>query len=189
MTTNADAARAAVLLDDLFRTGIDVPFAQACRDVAPTGWLDQIDAAADHVAAGVRHAEQVLAGVAKVGHLPYTTYPPWVTLGILSALAEWATGGASTCQHQPVVTAPRPVHAAAWKPGLVVCGACTHLLRLRRGDPRDSTCDACGHRCAGPDADDGIWTHVIVAGALTYSVGVCGRCRWNTTPQPSKEPA
>jgi hypothetical protein len=183
---HADAARAAALLDDLFRSAQAAPVAQAVRGVAPTGWLDQLDAAADQLADGVRHAGQTLAGVADIGYRPYATYPAWVTLGVQQALAEWAAGTAATCQHQPVIAAPRPVHAAAWKPGLVVCGACTHLLALARTDPRDSRCDGCGHQCTGPDHGDGIWAHVIVAGALTYSVGVCGPCRWTEPEETSR---
>lgn len=183
-TDSASAARSAALLDELFRSGTTGPFVDACRAIAPPGWADQVDAAVDELAEGVRRVD---AAAADVHLLPYSGYPAWVTLGLLQVLAEFATGTAATCIHQPTAAAPRPIHAAAWKPSLIVCSSCLHLLKLARSDVRDRTCDGCGHQCAGPEADDGIWSHVIVAGALTYSVGVCGGCRWTTTPQPPKD--
>ncbi|MDN5751364.1 MAG: hypothetical protein L0H64_23170, partial [Pseudonocardia sp.] len=90
----------------------------------------------------------------------------------------WAIGTADTCTHQPHPDRPQPVHAAAWRPGLIACSRCPHLLALARHDVRDRTCDGCGHQCAGPDHGDGIRPVMIAAGALSYAVGVCRDCWW-----------
>src|SRR5690349_12137455 len=82
--------------------------------------------------------------------------------------------GASTCRHSPDPNAPQPVFAAAWKPGLITCAGCVHLLSLRKGSAADSTCDACGHQCAGPEEGDGIYAAMVQVGPLVFQYGVCG---------------
>ncbi|SCL20480.1 hypothetical protein [Micromonospora inyonensis] len=80
----------------------------------------------------------------------------------------------------PAPTRPAPaapVVAAAWKPGLIVCHACTYLTALPRGSDRDRTCDACGRVCAGVEHGDGIHPGMVQLGPLVYQYGVCGDCK------------
>lgn len=175
-TRLAEAARAAAVVDDLIRTGRAAPLIAAGRDLAAAGWLDQLDAAATEITAALnrsatRDNRQMRRG-------PYSEHPEWVTLSVMQAVAGWAIGTADTCTHQPHPDRPQPVHAAAWRPGLIACSRCPHLFALPRGDVRDRTCDGCGHQCAGPDHRDGIRSVVIAAGALSYAVGVCRGCWW-----------
>ncbi|MFI6513578.1 hypothetical protein ACIBCT_38745 [Streptosporangium sp. NPDC050855] len=142
------------------------------------GWiLDQADAA-------TRDTNSVLTAAAAAAgsnalHLNLVDHPDWVRLGLLDTLARWAAGQASTCMHSPNVMRPQPVLAAAWKPGLVVCAACAHLLQLPKGSARDRTCDACGVVVPSSGA---IWSTAASHGGFVYQVGVCEPCRYWPVP-------
>ena len=103
-------------------------------------------------------------------------HPDWVRLGLISAFMGWILGRSSTCLHNPDPRYPQPIAAAAWKPGLVVCGRCAHLLAIPRNSVKDRTCDGCGRVTTGPENDDGIWPNTIVHGPLVYSLGTCRDC-------------
>ncbi|MFC5996259.1 hypothetical protein ACFQE5_18820 [Pseudonocardia hispaniensis] len=142
----------------------------------PVALRDQIDAAT----ADTDRANQRLATLTGYRYLTdaAATLPKWIVLALLRALAAWQVGTASTCMHNPHPDRPRPVMAAAWRPGTVACTACTLLLTCRPGSTADRTCDGCGHITTGPEHHDGIRPVCVSAGPMTLMAGVCEHCRW-----------
>ena len=63
---------------------------------------------------------------------------------------------------------------AAWKPGVVVCAQCVHLLGV--SGIADTICDGCGHQCKGASEGDGITPFVTFTGSLGYQAGACDSC-------------
>lgn len=151
---------------------------EQCRDLArvlgPSPYLDQYLAAsadaADALAQTAATWPTSRAVPWRPGDLPA---PIWLQL--VATVVAWGAEGATVCLHNPHPRRPQPVWAAAWKPGLIVCGSCRHLLRLPRNGPADRTCDLCGHVC--PDEDGQRIAGVLVTyGPLTYSWGACPDC-------------
>lgn len=140
------------------------------REVSPTWYLDQLDAAVTDVSAA-----QASTGE-RVG-LDMADTPTWLRLGVLDAWASYCLGDATTCVHNPSADRPEPVFAAAWKPGIVACRACTHLLVLPRNSRADRICDACGYECAGLDAGDPIYPSSAQIASMLYHFGTCAGCR------------
>jgi hypothetical protein len=173
--------RAVIALDDLLLRPDVAGIVGRLRAAAPTWLVDQLDSAARDIEAGVdlMCATGVAAGKK---HVPAAAVPDWVRLGALDTLVCWITGGASTCMHSPVPDRPTPLYAAAWRPGLIACGACVHLLALPRGYVADRRCDGCGHLTTGVGNGDGIWPTVVALGPLSYSLGCCRDCRWYDEP-------
>ncbi|MGC5012969.1 hypothetical protein ACLQ2R_19580 [Streptosporangium sp. DT93] len=152
--------------------------ARTHTEAAGYGWL------LDQAGAATQHTQRILAAIAAEGGgdlLPvtFTQHPDWVRLGLLDSLATWITGQSSTCLHGPDPMRPQPVVAAAWKPGLIVCTACVRLLSLRKGSPKDRTCDGCG--TVVPDTGD-IWANATSYGEFVYRFGVCDGCRYWPVP-------
>ena len=110
--------------------------------------------------------------------MPTARVDDWLRLGLLDTFTKWIAGKGKTCYHNPNYMRPEPIWACAWKPGLVVCNYCQHLLRA--ADIVDSTCDCCGHVCAGINAGDPIYPVTIWFGALGYRAGMCSDCRTNS---------
>jgi hypothetical protein len=139
------------------------------RRAAPVGFADQLDAATRAGISAVERCEgkPVLA-------VPRLAVPDWIRLGLLDTFLRWAAGSARVCMHNPDPRRPEPVFCAAWKPGLVVCGRCTPMLRAI-GDA-DKTCDCCGHVCGGVESDDPIRTVTVWLGGLAYQAGMCADC-------------
>ena len=106
---------------------------------------------ADQQVAAHAQALELISQRGPVLNLPHGEIPEWLRLGLLDTHLAWVDGRAKTCLHQPNYYLLEPTFACAWKPNLVVCGRCTHLL----GAVGDANwlCDACGHRCAGDDSD------------------------------------
>lgn len=151
-------------------------FVERARTVMPVGLVDQADAAATEAhailaGAAVRLCDDQAHG-ATAGDLP-----GWLRLGLLDTLATFAAGRATTCRHNPDAARPRPVLAAAWRPGMVVCPACAHLLSLKHNPAADAVCDSCGHQCAGVEHGDGIYPGMVQLGPMIYQYGTCGGCR------------
>ncbi|MFY1703930.1 hypothetical protein ACN28G_19710 [Micromonospora sp. WMMA1923] len=151
------------------------------RAHAPAGLVDQADAAADDalqlMAAAARHA-----GADHIRAAAPADIPDWVRLPLLDTVTAWAAGQAATCRHQPTPGRPQPVLAAAWRPRLVVCAACTHLTALAPGSDPDRTCDRCGRICAGVEHGDGIHPGIVQLGPLVYQYGTCGDCQPHPGP-------
>lgn len=99
--------------------------------------------------------------------------PMWVRLGTLSAVSAWVADQARTCLHDPRADGPVPGLAAAWKPGLVVCPQCLHMLATG-GGVEEYRCDGCG-RISLPE-DGGVRVASLSTGALTYRFGACPDC-------------
>jgi hypothetical protein len=158
--------------------------AEVLRSMAPVSFRDQADAAFGETD-GVRNS--ILAALSperfRGGYVAAESHPEWLRLGVCDALATWILGEASTCCHNPEPTRPQPLVACAWKPGLVVCVRCTHLLSNRRGSLADRTCDGCGHECTGPDNDDGVFPGMVQLGVLLYEFGTCTSCH-QSIPKP-----
>lgn len=141
------------------------------------GWLqDQNDAAAIQVHDRMAVVTDLIGEEMK--HLPASGHPDWIRLGLLTEFITWACGKSDTCTHNPSASRPQPVSAAAWKPGLVVCGACVRLLDLPRNSPKDRTCDACGTVTSGEADGNGIWSITVAHGAFLYLAGVCRDCQY-----------
>lgn len=134
----------------------------------PVFYRDQANAA---MREGVAGAEQILKKQAR--WLPHYGLPEWVRLPMFDICLKWDQGEALTCIHDPRPDRPEPVFAAAWKPGVVVCGKCTDMLSVA-DTPADAICDGCGHVCSMPD--DGICPIGAFASMLCYQLGVCMSC-------------
>lgn len=104
--------------------------------------------------------------------------PKWLRISIQETLLTWGAGRGRTCLHGPTMKPLAPVFSAAWKPWLVVCPKCTHMLTVRggRGSEEDNTCDAC-RRIASRTGDDFLQPSMVTVGPLTYMFGACKTCR------------
>lgn len=143
--------------------------AQGMVEDCPPGLLDQYRAAAEHTVAALTE-NMPSARSYRVDEVPDA-----VLVSILHELMQWGAGRQRTCIHRPDPARPQPVLAAAWKPGVVVCPACTHLLRLPRGSVKDRTCDLCGHVAAGPPTDP-VLPVAAAYGPFVYLYGCCRGC-------------
>jgi hypothetical protein len=137
-----------------------------------TAWNDQADAAggeALQIATAI--AELVSpAGSVHAAAQAVADTPEWVRLGMLDTQLAWLAGLARTCMHDPHSDRPEPVFAAAWKPRLVVCSGCRHLLDAVASE---AICDGCGRDTTG----EGISTTTVMPGnGLCYLVGTCEDC-------------
>lgn len=171
------AAQAAIWLDELLCRPELAPLVEKMRARTPQWFIDQADAAARDT---VRGADALAESYGTApGRILPADLPDWLRLGMLQTVAEWITGSARTCLHNPDAWHPQPVAAAAWKPGLIVCAPCGFLLSVGHGTVRDRTCDGCGHVCAGVDKGDPIYPSAVTYGPVTYMVGTCTPCRFS----------
>lgn len=99
--------------------------------------------------------------------------PAWVRLGALSVTTAWVAGKARTCMHSPRPDGPVACWAVAWKPDLVVCPQCLHLLDAG-GEVEEYRCDCCGR--ISLEEDGGIAVSTLVTGSLMYRAGACPDC-------------
>lgn len=171
--SEADLGRMVLVADEVLGDA-DPAVLDLLRQAVPVALRDQTEAAAD----GARRA--LLAEAAALGvegeHIPHRDMPEWVRLPLLDTWFRWCTGRGRTCLHEPHPDRPEPVFAAAWRPGLVACAACPHLIQLRRGSAADRTCDRCGRVTAGPEHGDGIHPARVQLGPLLFAYGSCGDC-------------
>jgi hypothetical protein len=170
------AGRLALALDELLCKLTSEQLA-ALHAAVPPWFLDQADAAARDVRENWQ-AHHLAGGIEQFVGLPTADYPEWVRLGVTDTLATWWLGRHTACMHDPHPMRPQPVHSAAWKPGLVVCARCAHLLAIPRNSATDRTCDGCGRVVAGVDDGDPMYPFAVNAGVLTYAVGACDDCRF-----------
>jgi hypothetical protein len=144
---------------------------------APPGfaaYVDQINAATAHSISAHKGSERVEL-------MARTDVDEWLRLGLLDTLIGWIDGRGRTCMHAPDYRRPEPVFGCAWRPGLVVCGQCLHLLDVV--GEADRTCDVCGYICGGADAGDPIYVGTVWVGALAYEFGTCGDCPPSALPR------
>ncbi|MEU6785915.1 hypothetical protein ABZ912_42570 [Nonomuraea angiospora] len=179
----ASTVAPAIALDELLRRP-DLPHqlnqAREALRAAGYGWLiDQGDAAVTDTHARLRDLVDRNGGA--FVPTPVDQHPDWVRLPIFATLADWLAGRARTCIHNPTPRRPQPVHAAAWKPGLVTCNDCIALFLLRRDSPKNRTCDGCGY-VIDPGRGEKIWPTVISCGVLSYQVAACADCLYWDTP-------
>jgi hypothetical protein len=163
-----DRPLTAEMLDELLRNMTDEDLDEVRRHISP-GFSDQVTAAADQA---MKYAQT--ASGAQPGAVPQDQIPAWIRLGALDAVLGWLDRTGRTCMHDPDPLKPSPVYAAAWRPGLVTCMECTHLL-----EPRGKAafiCDCCGHQC-DEDAGDPIWPGMLGLGGMTFEFGCCTDCR------------
>lgn len=173
----------ALALDEFLRAPglpatLDTMRARA-KDSGYAWLLDQSDAAARHTQEYLRDLAHTNDG--QVLPVPVTAQPDWVRLPLLATLADWIAGKARLCTHSPDPRRPRPVVAAAWKPGLIACKACVHLISLAPRSPKNWTCDGCG-TVVDPDNDGRVWAAVASYGMLAYHFGACVGCRYWDEP-------
>jgi hypothetical protein len=142
--------------------------------------------AADQMAAAAAHSLQLTAAAfasdgAHHREVDVEDVPEWLWLPLVAEVLGLVAGTGRTCVHA-CPHRPAPYFAAAWRPGLVVCHTCLHLLHLRPGSAADRRCDRCGHVCAGPQLGDGIHPGTIHYGPLAYTYGLCGPCHRELHP-------
>ncbi len=159
----------APILDDILARLTAEDIAEL-RARTPLDYADQLDAARSQSIGLMEHSQNTRAG-----WVPPNSVDEWIRLSALDALIGWIDGTARTCLHSPHWRRPEPVFAAAWRPHLVVCAGCLHLLGVTGVE--DHTCDACGRVTDGVDADDPIYTGTVWIGALAYEFGTCTDCR------------
>ncbi|WP_018601021.1 hypothetical protein [Mycobacterium sp. 155] len=106
------------------------------------------------------------------GAVTSTDVPMWVRLGMLSVTTAWVAGEARTCMHDPRPDGSVPGWAVAWKPDLVACPQCLHLLEA--GGIEEYRCDCCG-RISLPE-DGGVRVASVGNGSLLYRAGACPDC-------------
>lgn len=100
--------------------------------------------------------------------------PVWLAAKLYAQREGWRLGIARTCLHNPK-PGRAAVHMCSWRPELVTCPLCTHLLHVTVKDPRGSQCDCCDR------AVDTIGGKMVVA-EITYWFTVCEACQqWKMT--------
>lgn len=171
-----NTGRIALQLDELL-CDLTPDQAAAIRAALPPGFRDQLDAATTHTYRAL--ASAAAAGVlTSPAMIPTAEHPGWVRLSVTDTLVRWNVGSADTCMHAPHPRRPQPVFAAAWRPGMVVCSACGHLLAIPPSSITDQTCDGCGKVTAGLAHDDPLYPLTVVCGVLTFQAGACRDCRY-----------
>ncbi|MER7363602.1 hypothetical protein [Nonomuraea wenchangensis] len=140
-----------------------------------TSLMDQGDAATEQLVEAL--SETALQVGSEGMPLGYKSYPDWVRLGVLGTIARWGAGEGTTCRHAPSIARPRPVVSAAWKPDLVVCTACLHLLELPHSSAANHTCDGCGYVVPNTEI---LYSFTISHGWLMWQAGACADCRFWT---------
>jgi hypothetical protein len=172
--TDAQIDATTLLLNDALAGDPDElrRLADQAAAVTPTGLRDQLDAARAEARAALRRMAPLLGA----DESPDIDTPEWARLGMLRTYVRWGAGRGSTCLHAPTATRPEPVVAAAWRPDLVACSRCPHLLLLRHASVADRSCDGCGRPVAGAEHGDGLTPAVVGYGPLNWLFGSCADC-------------
>lgn len=100
----------------------------------------------------------------------FADLPVWLAVKLTAQRQAWVSGVARTCTHDP-----KPgrslAHMCSWKPELVVCPQCTHLLSITENDPSSNRCDCCDR-----DVAETIGGRMTISG-VTYWFVVCLSCQ------------
>lgn len=162
-------------LEEALMSGGKAKLGEMFRQEDSTGYIDQLDAAAQEMRTHmIEHAQ---GGEENLHKGELEDIPPWLRRKLLENLAAWNLGRIKTCPHNPKVDAPQPTFMAAWAPRTVTCVKCAaNILCPDCGTPEDVLCDGCGmpltnHKCQG--------THALVYGPSTLLYGVCDGCAQN----------
>ena len=137
-----------------------------------------ITATADQLRAASRTPEPAEPVGGLVGE-PVTTpdHPtPWLAEQIRTLLAALVTGKGQICPH--IGTSPRVVHAAVWRPGVLACPTCRHLLDP--GPLEENTCDRC--RTLTPNLNPAM----AAIGPVILAFGLCDTCADVIDPTPPR---
>lgn len=176
MTTPDMRTQAVLALESILMRPDAGEILAAFNGLVPSWLADQCRAATRDASDLLQRAAETLDNQVRAGNPG--DIPGWARLGLLTAWCEWVADSASTCMHSPNPRSPQPVIAAAWKPGLIACPGCTHLLALPRGGVADRTCDGCGRVVAGADAGDPIYPTNVAFGELIWMAGTCTDCQF-----------
>lgn len=95
--------------------------------------------------------------------------PVWLAAKLTAQREGWRLGIARTCTHNPK-PGQTAVHMCAWRPELVACPLCAHLLNITEKDPRGARCDCCDM------VADTIGGKMTIGG-ITYWFSVCEPCQ------------
>jgi len=159
--------------------------AAALRGSVPVDLRDQHDAAATEA---FRTLVQMGAHLGSKPVRPpgWASLPGWLRLSAVDTMLGFFAGTGRTCLHATPHRA-EPLFAAIWRPGLVVCSSCRHLLAPRRG-PDAHTCDGCGRVCP-PTPEEGVRPVTLQLGAFLFSTGTCPECTAPALLGASPDPA
>ena len=102
--------------------------AAAILEVVPPGLCGQVSVALADSMEFVTGAMGLGADAIQLVH--GATVADWFRLSARDVLVHWSMGTVRTCVHNPNPLRPAPVFAAAWRPGLIVCGGCLPLLKV-----------------------------------------------------------
>ncbi len=161
----------AEVLDEML-AALTPEVAAALRTTIPVDVRDQVDAASAEISQSVGRLGAHL-GAEPIGLPAWAALPAWLRLDVTSTLVSFAAGTGSTCMHAPHLGRAEPLHAAVWKPGLVTCMSCSHLLEVH--GPAAHTCDACGRVCP-PTHEDGVRLVALAVGPVLFVTGCCSDC-------------
>lgn len=171
-----NAAQGALILERLLTDPKARGALQTLQNAAtPQHVRDQIDATERDMATLARTVGSLMDGTEALHD--FADAPAWLRMELSTRVTALIDGTIDTCLHNPTPDEMRPVFAAACRPNLVACARCPHLLAMPKGSAADATCDACGHVCAGPDVDDGIYPGMTRMGLLIFTYGTCRGCR------------
>jgi hypothetical protein len=136
----------------------------------PTALADQLQAAASEVHRGIER----LAAAGEVHPLRQAAPTPWLASQLHAVRNAVLRGTARVCPH--LTHGPRPVLAAVWVPGMLVCAECAHLVQPDARE--DNTCDRCRRHV------ETIHPTLTTLGHLILAYGLCGPCHRaeHTTP-------
>lgn len=129
-------------------------------------------AQADQVQAAANDARRLLDHAAEQeGTTLHTTVTdPWILAQAQGLRDALQFGAVRACRH--LANGPGIGHAAVWRPGFIVCPACTPLLVPKPKE--DSTCDRCRRH-----AHD-IYAGAITVGPILLGYGLCRSCASET---------
>ncbi|MGH3783163.1 MAG: hypothetical protein ACRDRO_21695 [Pseudonocardiaceae bacterium] len=177
MPDTINIGQAVLTLDEVMTHPLWPRLTAVLRETLVPGWVqDQHRAAVTEMRD--RLDTRMAAGQLQQPPLVIQDHPGWLRLGVLDTLIRWLASQSSVCLHNPNPARVQPIMGAAWRPGLVTCGSCTHLFCLPHGSPQERTCDGCGHVT---DSPTGICPGLVHFGAFTYLFGVCTDCRYWAT--------
>lgn len=132
------------------------------RSTALTALADQLQAATTEARHHLTRWKSGHPTDARLSEAP----SPWLAAHVRAFALALASGQGTLCPH--VTSAPRVLHAAVWRVGVLACPACRHLLEPEPHE--DHVCDACQ-----------VTAHTLVpcvaaVGPVLLAFGLCSPC-------------